>query len=201
MKSKAVLGGTFNPFHKGHLHLAYAAIDALALDSVIFIPSGKPPHKTNEDILDGKIRYEIIKTVIKNDNRLMVSDFELINGGYSFTYKTMEHFKASEPDTSWFFLLGADCLLEINTWRNVGRIMNSCTLAVFMRKGFDKESILYEKKVLEEKYNKEIILIEAELPDISSTTIRSLIRNDEDTSMYLPKEANNFIIENNLYRD
>ena len=79
MRNIGIFGGTFNPIHIGHLHIAYSALYALNLDKIIFIPSGIPPHKTDMKIVDGKLRYEMVSMAIEEEERFQISDYEINN--------------------------------------------------------------------------------------------------------------------------
>lgn len=200
MKEKGIFGGTFDPIHNGHLHVAYEALYNLGLDEIIFIPSGNPPHKTNKEITDGKIRYDLVKKVIKNEKRFKVSDYEINKKGLSYTYETLEFFKEQEPDTQWYFITGADCLMDIYAWKNIDRIFNSCKFVVFNRSGYIKEAILKQKKLVETKLNKEILLLDIPILEISSTTIRSKLREGKSISYLVPESLSKILEEMNIYK-
>lgn len=200
MKEKGIFGGTFDPIHNGHLHVAYEALYNLGLDEIIFIPSGNPPHKTNKEITDGKIRYDLVKKVIKNEKRFKVSDYEINKKGLSYTYETLEFFKEQEPDTQWYFITGADCLMDIYAWKNIDRIFNSCKFVVFNRSGYIKEAILKQKKLVETKLNKEILFLDIPILEISSTTIRSKLREGKSISYLVPESLSKILEEMNIYK-
>lgn len=199
MPKKAIFGGTFDPIHNGHLNIAHEALDLLQLDKVIFMPSGNPPHKQNSSITDGKIRYELIKLGIDGDKFFQVSDYEINKQGFSYTYQTLEHFRDMEPGTSWYFLVGADCLIDIESWKKVDKILEFATLAVFNRPGYSIEQVVKQKEKIEGIYGKEIVYLKSPLLDISSTKIRNLIIEDKDASLFMPKDVINRIKELNLY--
>lgn len=199
MKKKAIFGGTFNPIHIGHLCIAMNALYGLGLDEIIFMPCGNPPHKRDSNILDAYLRYEMVSMTIKYEEKFKVSNFEISRDVPSYTFETMEYFKKNEPDTIWYFLSGADCLMEIDSWKNVSRILNSCNLAVFSRPGYIKEDILKQKRIVEERYGKKIFFLDMPLIDISSTEIRNSIRAGKNVSCLLPESVWNFINQLNLY--
>lgn len=199
MKKKAIFGGTFNPIHMGHLCIAMNALYELGLDEIIFMPCGNPPHKRDADILDAYLRYEMVSMAAKCEKRFKVSNFEILRNVPSYTFETVEYFKKNEPDTIWYFLTGADCLMEIGSWKNVNRILNSCSLAVFSRPGYIKKDILKQKGIVEKRYGKEIFFLDMPLLDISSTEIRKSIKAHKNVSCLLPESVWNFINQLNLY--
>lgn len=200
MIRKGIFGGTFDPIHNGHLYIAQEALHQLGLDKVIFMPSGNPPHKTNKEITDGSIRYELVKMAIRQNNCFEVSDYEIRKKGLSFTYQTMEHFHNIDKNVSWYFITGADCLMDLEGWKNVDRILNSCVLVVFGRPGYNKDKLLEQKEKIEAKYNKEIIYLDLLLLDISSSSIRKSIRDEKRVDYFLPHGVYNSIMELGLYR-
>lgn len=146
---KAVFGGTFDPIHFGHLHLAYAALEEVHMDKVIFVPTGNPPHKTEKQVTDAQIRYEMVKLAVRNEERFDISDFEVRNTGLSYTYKTLQHFKELEPDTDWYLITGLDCLMELESWKNVDKILEISNLIVFNRMGYKNNDVLTQKQKIE----------------------------------------------------
>lgn len=199
MTRKGIFGGTFDPIHNGHLYIAHEALNSLKLDRVIFMPSGNPPHKTKNRKTDANIRYELVKMAIREEKRFLLSNYEIENKGLSYTYLTMEYFNELEPDTEWYFITGADCLVELNLWKNVDRILNACKLVVFNRPGYSRENILSQKERVEQDYKKEIIFLDLNLFDISSTNIKNLIREGKEASYLLPNSVYNTVKELRLY--
>jgi nicotinate-nucleotide adenylyltransferase len=200
MNRKAIFGGTFDPIHNGHINLAYETVNRLNLDKIIFMPSGNPPHKTGNIITDANLRYEMINMVIRNEKYFELSSYEINNPRLSFTYKTMEYYSNLEPTTEWYFLTGADCLMEIDSWKNVDRILKSCKLVVFNRPGYSLEKIIEQKNKVERFYNSKITLLTSNLLAISSTTIRNFIKEGKNVSSMIPQCIENVINEIGLYR-
>lgn len=200
MKKKGIFGGTFDPIHNGHLHIAYEALYKLNLDKVIFIPSGNPPHKTDKVITDATIRYKLVKDVIQNEKKFEVSDYELKNESLSYTYKTLKYFNEKHEDTEWYFITGADCLMQLDSWKNINEVLSLCNFVVFRRSGYSIEDMLKQKERIEKKFNKKIIFLDIPVIDISSTTIRNKIRNGENISYLVPEKARCMVNKMNLYK-
>jgi nicotinate-nucleotide adenylyltransferase len=201
MKKKGIFGGTFDPIHNGHLYIAYEALNQLGLDEVIFMPSGNPPHKTQKNITDGNIRYELVKAATRCEGRFAVSDYEIRKKGLSFTYETVEFLnKAGGDGTEWYFITGADCLMDLNGWKNVDRIFNACTFVVFNRPGYDKNSLLEQKKAIESRYGKKIRFLDLLLLEISSSGIRESIRAGREVGYFLPGGVYNTVKQLGLYK-
>lgn len=199
MIKKAIFGGTFDPIHYGHLHIAYTALEKLKLDSVIFMPAGIPPHKAENNITDSIIRYEMVKMAIRNESKFEVSNFEINSQSRNYTYKTLEYFSKKYNNIDWYFLSGLDCLMQLSTWKNVSEIFRLCTLVVLSRSGYNKQEVLRRKKEIEEKYGAKIILLDTELMDISSTEIRNKLKEGKNISYLVPPGVCNTIYSLRLY--
>lgn len=201
MVKKGIFGGTFDPIHIGHMYVANEALHSLGLDKIIFMPSGNPPHKNSKNITDAKLRYEMVRLAIENNKYMDISDYEINKGGYSYTYETLEYFNEKDGNnTEWYFITGCDCLFDLNGWKNVQRIMGSCTFVVFNRPGYKKEDILKQKTMAEQKYGCSIVFLDVLLLDISSTYIRTSIKEGKDVSFFLPKGVGELIELHKLYK-
>lgn len=200
MIKKAIFGGTFDPIHNGHLYIAYEALDKLGLDKIIFMPSGNPPHKLGKVITDGFLRYEMVKMAIREEKRFDISDYEIRKSNLSYTYETLKYFNSVEPNTVWYFLTGADCLMDIDSWKNSGDIFRLCKFVVFNRPGYSMENIQEQKIKVEKRYSTEILFLDVPLLDISSTNIRNSVIEGKNISYLLPESVYNTIKQLNLYK-
>ncbi|WP_333860075.1 nicotinate-nucleotide adenylyltransferase [Clostridium sp.] len=203
MIKKAIFGGTFDPIHNGHIHIAYEAVYRLGLDKIVFMPTGNPPHKAKKSITDAFLRYEMVKVAIRSESKFIVSNYEVNKPTLSYTYSTLEHFNNLESETEWYFLTGADCLMNIEKWSRVDSIFKLCKFIVFNRPGFPAfttESIKKQKKEIEDKYSTNIIYLDAPLFDISSTVIRNSVKEGKNINYFLPESVCNIIKQLNLYK-
>jgi nicotinate-nucleotide adenylyltransferase len=201
MPNKGLFGGTFDPIHFGHLYIAEEALYKLNLDSILFMPTGNPPHKTDREVTEAYIRYELVSMAIKDEERFNLSSFEIDEKGLSYTYKTLDYLKNKEPDTNWFLVTGVDCLMELDLWKNVDDIFKLCTLVVFNRLGYEKDNILKQKKIVEERYNIKIIFLDINPLDISSTNIKKMLKEGRNVNHLLPLNVLNTISELGLYKE
>lgn len=199
MIKKGLFGGTFDPIHIGHLNIAYEALYRLNLESVVFMPSGNPPHKTDKTIRDSKLRMDMVKLAIEDEELFSVSQYEITKEEFSYTFETLEYFNKTEKNTRWYFITGADCLMQLETWKNVEKIMNSCEFVVFNRDGYNIKDILNKKRFIEEKYNKRIFFLDIPILEISSSSIRRKIYKNEEISYLVGKNVKKYICERNLY--
>ncbi|MDD3223826.1 MAG: nicotinate-nucleotide adenylyltransferase [Clostridium sp.] len=197
---KGIIGGTFDPFHNGHLYIAEQAIKLLNLDRIVFIPAGNPPHKKYKNVTDSKIRYKMLCHALKDEKCFEIDNFEILKKGLSYTYETLLYLKKKEPNTEWYFICGLDCLMELETWKNVNVIFSLCKLVVFAREGYDEIQVKKQKEAEEKKYGKKIHLINLPKLNISSSYIRECIESGEDISNIVPEAVNKDIINLKLYK-
>lgn len=198
MERLGIIGGTFDPIHLAHVYIAEVAKSALNLDKVIFMIAGSPPHKTNKHISDANIRYKMTELAIMNKEGLEASDYEIKKQGLSYTYKTLEHLNNSNREL--YFITGGDCLMNIESWRNVPEILSLCQFVVVTRPGVDNNKLIKQRDYISSKYNSNIVFLEVDGIDISSTEIREKISKGEDVSSYLNAEVQKLIEDNNLYK-
>jgi len=194
MKKKAIFGGTFDPIHLAHLHVAHKAMEDLKLDTVIFMPSANPPHKQGQKVTDPYLRYEMVKMAIRGEPGFKISDYELNSSELSYTYKTLKHFNELEPETEWYFLTGSDCLADVEKWKNPDEIFELCRFVVYNRTGYEIDSLEGSK------YFRKAILLEMPVLDISATRLRADINSGKDVSSLIPESVYNLIDQLKLYK-
>ena len=199
MKKVGIMGGTFNPIHIGHLLLAETAKSQYGLDTILFIPSGCPYMKREAPVLPGEIRAEMVSLAIRNNSRFSLSWIEIERGGNTYTCDTLRTLKKENPDTEYYFILGADSLLAIESWKNPEEIFASCTLLTAVRDETDRELEAAEKR-LSEKYHAKIGRPMCKNMDISSTDIRKFIKNGQSVRYLVPDAVIQYIEQHKLYR-
>ena len=198
MEKWGIIGGTFDPIHLAHIYIAEEAKKRLDLQKIIFMPAGSPPHKTHRRITEASLRLNMIKAAIEGKEGFEVSDYEIKEEGMSYTYKTLEAFYSE--DRELYFITGADCLMNLEKWREVDKILKLCHFVVFTRPGYDNEKLQQQKNKIENKYNARIIFLNIEGKDISSTEVKEIINRGEDLSEYLPQKVIDIIKNEKLYR-
>ena len=197
---KAIFGGTFDPIHIGHIHIAYEALYNLHLDKILFMPAGNPPNKINKKITDAHIRYDLVKKAIEYETNFEISNYEINKKENSYTYETLELFNELERNITWYFLLGVDSLMDLNNWKNVDRMLDSCKLVVYNRAGYTIDEVLKQKNNVEKKFNTEITLLNMPIIDISSTGIRNSIKEGRNVNYMLPDGVGSIIDKLKLYK-
>jgi nicotinate-nucleotide adenylyltransferase len=199
-KKIGIMGGTFDPIHYGHLVTAEAARDKFDLEKVIFVPSGNPPHKKHKKVSAREDRYLMSVLATANNLYFEVSDIELKRRGYTYTVDTLRMFhEVYGKNSDFYFITGADAVMEILTWKNVEAILKMCKIVSAHRPGSD--IAVFRKKVeeIEKLYGSKVYLIEIPALAISSTNIRARVKNGVTIKYLLPEEVENFILKKGLY--
>lgn len=196
-----LFGGSFDPVHLGHLLLAQAACEALALDRVWFVPSCRPPHKRNRLLAPAAARVEMLRLALAGDARFAIEPLELERGGVSFAVDTLRALHARHPGIDWVFLMGLDSLRELHLWREVASLLELCTFATFMRPGIDRPVRAAELALPPPWPGR---LMAAILPgrsiEISSSEIRARVAAGRPIRYLVPDPVARYIRAQGLYR-
>ena len=189
----AILGGTFDPPHLGHLILADTVLKELNYDKVLFIPSKIPPHKNISGEVSNEDRLNMLKLSIEDDKRFSFDDYELKSEGISYTIKTLNYlYENYDIDGKIVLIIGADLIKDFHRWKEPEKISELANIVAVNREesdNLDKENI--------EKYNIKVII--APRIDISSTLIRERIKKNKAFRYFLNDKVYNYIISNKLY--
>ena len=135
-----LFGGSFDPIHRGHVAHARAALDSLGLDRVLFLPTGRPPHKVQSRLAPAWSRFAMVELALLDEDNLETSPLEISESEPSFTVDSLRHFAGRFSGAELHLLLGADSFLDLPNWRSWTEITELATLVVFSRPGVDAES-------------------------------------------------------------
>ena len=121
-----IMGGTFDPIHNGHLMLGEYAYQQFHLDEVWYMPNGNPPHKSNPEIRkDLQDRAEMTRLAIEEIPYFRLCTYEIDRKETSYSYQTMEYFKETYPQDEFYFIIGADSLFNLETWKCPERLLKT----------------------------------------------------------------------------
>jgi nicotinate-nucleotide adenylyltransferase len=183
-------GGSFDPVHRGHLEPVREAMEELALDRVIYLPTAHPPHKGDHDL------------ALLDDARLVVSPHELVEG-VSYTVETLRHYRNLDAEAELFFLLGSDSFAGLETWREWREIPRLVRLVVLRRPGWEEvtgaESL---SPALAELVASGDVFFASNRPiDATATELRRRLgEGDELVARELPARVLQYIRKYDLYR-
>jgi nicotinate-nucleotide adenylyltransferase len=215
-----ILGGTFDPIHRGHLGVAEAVRQALSLSRILLVPARVPPHRTSP-LVSIYHRFAMVAIAAMTDESLVASDFDLDSFEPSYTWTLLDRFDAQGYTASQMvFITGADAFAEIASWRHYPDILDRCHFAVVSRPGLAAPSLAERMPALASRVidvgraqgmdtargvalpaDPRILLIDAATPDVSSTEIRSRARAGEPLSDLLPDGVAAYVRRHGLYVD
>lgn len=183
-------GGCFNPVHNGHVAAARGAMRALALDQVLFIPSGTPPMKGDDGLAQGAHRLAMLNTALASEARMDASAIEIEREGPSFTVDTVAQLKARYPaDTELFFLLGDDCVERLPRWKGIDQLHAMLRFAILPRTRLGRRPA-----------DARLICLDLPRLEISSTQIRAMLATGERSSeRWMHADVAQYIAQHRLY--
>lgn len=196
-----LLGGSFNPPHNGHLAMARAARTARSLDEVWFVTAARPPHKDQNALCDFPARFDMTSLAANEEGYVKACDIEAQLPGTSYTYRTLEVLKEKHAAAELFFVLGADTVPELRTWKNPQRIFELAQPVTIPRTGYAPKDTEKLRGILPEEQIEAIrdSYLSVHPVDISSTMIREMISRGEGFEKLVPKTVAWYILKHKLY--
>jgi len=213
-------GGAFNPVHRCHLLVADTARSRLGLETVLFIPTGDPPHKPPSEFIPAAHRLEMVRLAIAPSPYFRASDIETRRPAKSYTIDTIRELKKTYPaDTRLVFIIGLDAFKELPSWREPERLLELCEFAVVSRPGhlfksLEKMTILGIKDAadLERLDAGQVEVLEVRLAsgksfwglpippcNVSAQDIRKRLKHRESIENLLPATVSSYILKHNLF--
>lgn len=197
MQRIGLMGGSFNPVHIGHVHLARAALDAGSAERVLFLPTGNPPHKRS-GLADKLHRLQMVRLAIEGEAHMDVCREEVDREGVIYTVDTLGILKERMPDAEFAYIIGADSLRALHTWKRPEELITLCRFLVVMRPGEGEEETLEAARMWRGR-GAQIEFLRMQPMDISSTEIRRRIAADEAIDSLVPAGVAAYIRAHDLY--
>ena len=199
-----ILGGTFDPIHEGHFHIAKQVLNRLGLEQVQFMPCSLPVHR-GEPHASANDRCAMIELMIANQPAFVLNTLELDRGGPSFMIDSLREIR-DQIDSTLVLVLGADTFNDFTNWKSPHEILQLAHLVVCHRPGYEVDpEIFREYRVdfpvaLSERSAGAILMLEVEANDCSSSAVRAaLVQGNRPEQCIRPVVAN-YIDEHHLYR-
>ncbi|WP_069997944.1 nicotinate-nucleotide adenylyltransferase [Cellulosilyticum sp. I15G10I2] len=196
----AIMGGTFDPIHIGHLVTAEEVRHEFNIDEVLFVPTGHPPHKSNINMTTSEHRYLMTVLATAANANFKVSRLEIEREGVTYTIDTIKEIKkVYGRDVRLYFITGADAIHKILTWKESEELLQICDFVAVTRPGHNTEELLHQIEELKRTYQTSIHFLEVPALAISSSNIRDRIHNMKPIKYLVPQEVENYIKKYNLY--
>lgn len=198
--SIAIMGGTFDPIHYGHLVTAEAVRDKFSIDKILFVPTGMPPHKDSSSITISRHRHLMTILATSTNPFFEVSSVEIDRKGITYTIDTIKILKEIYGDNcDIYFITGADALLELETWYKLDELLSVCKFVAATRPGFFLNDLEQNIKYIKSKYGKDVYHLEVPSLAISSTDIRKRVESGQTIKYLLPESVEQYIIKHKIY--
>lgn len=195
-----VMGGTFDPIHYGHLVTAEGARCEYQLDQVLFLPSGKPPHKLTRKVSDAEHRYMMTVLATLTNPHFGVSRLDIDREGVSYTIDTLRILQKSHgPSAELFFITGADAIFEITSWKDSNEYLTIAHFIAAARPGFSLEELPQATQDWVGQHGSRFHVLDVPAMAISSTEIRERVQKGISIRYLLPEPVEYYIKRHNLY--
>lgn len=183
-----VLGGTFDPIHVGHLAVASEVCHALDLDRVLLVPALRQPFKDSDGHATPQQRLEMCRRAVAADDRIEVSDVDIVRGDVTYTVDTLTDLAAAYPDAELFFIAGADAIARLSEWREPERLVAMARFVAVARPGHDSPTSGVPE-----------IVVDVPQMGVSSTEVRRRRRTGAPVRYLVPDSVAEYIIQHSLY--
>lgn len=204
MKRLAIMGGTFDPPHVGHLLAASDSCELLGLDKLVFVPAAQQPLKQHQESSSANHRLRMVQLMADGDSRFEVDNVEIERTGLSFTVDTLEDYARRFPDWERFFLLGVDAFGLLDQWREAARVVSLAHLAVLMRapgvEPITGEAVVTTVRDIGGATAATPRVLNTRRIDVSSTEIRARVRANRPIRGFVTEPVAQYIEFNGLYR-
>lgn len=197
-----IMGGTFDPIHNGHLMLGKQAYQEYSLNEVWYMPSGHPPHKNSHHVTEPIMRLAMTELAVKDYEGFVCSDFEVKRTGYTYTAQTLKLLHEAYPEHSFYFIIGADSLYEIENWYEPDQVLAQAVILTAQREYEDADcSMDRQAAYLVSKYQADIRMLHCGEMDISSAELRSMTARGQSIADYVPRRVMEYIEAHGLYQE
>ena len=199
----AICGGTFDPFHRGHLDPVLAVREELRWNAIVYIPAWRQPFKSGLDTASAYHRFAMVVLATESLDGIHVSTRELDRAAISYTVDTLEELRASEPDATLDWIIGDDNLADLGAWKNIDRIFELANFVVLTRGRHETPEELRARVTSAGARGSSGGIIFASNPAIpvSSTEIRTRIRAGEPITDLVDPRVSRYIQHNRLYQE
>ena len=206
-----ILGGTFDPVHNGHLHLATTFLETLNMAELRFVPLNTPPHRT-PPLASAEQRLEMLELAVENQAGLKVDDCEIRRGGISYSIDTLKHLRKILNETPICLLMGIENFNTLNHWHQWQSLLDYAHIVIANRPGSDNKltdeeiknfmdvSITHSVELLHQQPAGLIMQLDIPMLDISSTQIRKNFQTNLNSDSLLPNKVLDFVQTHHLYK-
>jgi len=184
----ALFGGTFNPLHNGHLAIVKSVLEQGLADEVWLLVTPCNPWKSDQKLLDDRLRYDMVAQAVKDLEGIHASDFEFKLDKPSYTANTLRHISADYPDREFILTIGADNWVKFHNWRESDFILKNYPIIVYPRQDYPIEQL-----------SGNVTLLDSPLMNVSSTQIRQMVKDGTPINEFVPESVARTIADLHFY--
>jgi len=199
MTALGIMGGTFDPIHLGHLAIGEEAREALALDLVLFVPAGEPPHKPAGAVTAVAHRVAMVELAIADNERFELSSIEIERAGPSYTLDTVEELARRNAGTALHLIVSAETFAHLPTWHEPERLFEAARIAVVPREGYPAPDPAWLGETFPGREAR-VTYLEGPRLGLSSTAIRERVASGRSIRYLVPSAVEAYISDHDLYR-
>ena len=200
MAKIGILGGSFHPFHNGHLCLGQYCLDKKLVKEVWYIPTGMSYLKADQKMLSGEERLRLVELGILDNPKMKALDIEIKRPGNTYAVDTFRELKQSYPEHEFYYIVGADCLFGMENWYQAEELFHLCKLLVARRDGKSRSEMQQKAKELKERFQANIRLLEFKEMEISSTLIRQKVKDGKSIRGLVSERLADEIMKKGYFR-
>lgn len=209
MRKIGIFGGSFDPVHHGHLRTAREITEALGLDLLLFIPSGRPPHR-DAPVASAAQRLAMLRAALADEPYFQVDEQEIKRAAPSYTVDTLTALRAGHPADALVLLVGSDAFLGLPTWHRWRELFGLAHVAVVHRPGWKLEPAAELKAEMDQRLAADpraalgrpagsVLLVPVMPQDISSTQVREAAAAGRDLTAWVPSPVAKLITDSHCY--
>ena len=199
MSEIGILGGSFDPFHNGHLSIAKAAMKECGLAQIILMPTRVQPFKVGREMAAEEDRDNMVSLIARRNHNFAVSTIEAYGQEVSYTYDTLKALKREYPRDRFHFILGTDSFLSLETWYKGEALLREFAFIVGERPGYKESQTGKMAEKFRHLYGTQIKILHNRIIEVSSTEIKNKIKLGKEIRTLVPYEIERYIHEHGLY--
>lgn len=200
MREIGILGGSFDPFHRGHLSIAKAAMKECGLSRIILLPTKVQPFKIGREMASSEDRVNMVSLIARENENFIVSAIEAYSQEISYTYRTLQRLQEEYPADRLHFIMGTDSFLTLESWYRSEDLLREFSIIVGIRPGYKESETVEAMHLLRKKYDARIRVLHNRVMEVSSTEIKENVKSGKSIRELVPFQIERYICEHGLYK-
>ncbi|MGC2872934.1 nicotinate-nucleotide adenylyltransferase [Ihubacter sp. mB4P-1] len=200
MQDIGILGGSFDPFHRGHLSIARAAMKECGLSRIILLPAKVQPFKIGREMASSEDRVNMVSLIARENENFIVSTVEACSQEVSYTYRTLQRLQEEYEKDRLHFIMGTDSFLSLESWYKSEQLLREFSIIIGIRPGYKESETVELMNTLRKKYDARIKVLHNRVMEVSSTEIKENVKAGRSIRELVPFQIERYISEHGLYQ-